>query len=133
MFTRPAIRVRNTGQPQDDSTLLANAKRAYTGVTAIKVLRSKDIELIFKDSGSRDKVYGQPPPEGLSVLQKEYPVEIPGVPLSFKIPTKPNQPNNAFLQKIVQDNRKRLPAAVPHDARWIHAERELEKRKTEKN
>ena len=79
---RPILRTRiddsNTTPP---AQLLTDVKKTYNHAIAVHRLPSGDVDIRFDTQAHRDAAAGAPSPPGFTVFNKQYLVEIPGVPL----------------------------------------------------
>ena len=86
---RPTVRVHlANAKGKSPSELLAMVKLVIQGAYAVRPLHSSDIEVVVLDQKAKDQALNQQDAEGCKVLCQDYPVEVPGVPLTLGITNK---------------------------------------------
>lgn len=109
--SRPTVRIRiPEAADKPAAELLARVKPMIPGAYAVRPLRSGDIEVVVPDQRTKDQVLNQRSVEGCKVLRQDYPVEVPGVPLSTTIKNKKDPENENIIREICRANKRMLPS-----------------------
>ena len=83
-------------------------------------MRSNDIEVYVPDQGTKDATLNMEQPEGIKILRQDYPVEVPGVPLTLRIAGGKDADNTALIRSITADSARILPGVAINRIRWIN-------------
>jgi hypothetical protein len=129
---RPALRVRMAemeGKPNTE--ILAEVKKVIKSAYAVKTMRSGDIEVMVSSQAAKDLALNQETCEGVKVLRQDYPVEIPGVPLTVQVDSGKNADNRDLIQELIKTNRLRISSIAIHKIRWLHNLKTMTKRKAD--
>jgi hypothetical protein len=127
---RPAVRVRIPDIAGKTNPEILTAVRAVIkGAYAVKPLRSGDIEVMVPDQTAKDHALNQATIEGVKILRQDYPVEISAVPLSLQVDSGRTADNQALIQELINENKRRIPTLAIHKIRWLHAPKTLDKRR----
>lgn len=105
--------------------ILSKAKEHIKGAYAVRQMRSHDTEVFVQSARQRDAALNMPHPETFKILRQDYPVEVPGVPLSTKIEGGKNANNNGLITKIIEGSIIRIPGLQINRIRWLHDGREV--------
>src|SRR6266513_6517966 len=107
---RAAISVRLAeAQGKSPPELLAAVKPAIQGAYAVRQLRSGDVEVMMTDQNAKDKALNQGEIAGCKVLRQDYPVEVPGVPLTTEIKHGKVVENDEVIKEICKTTKKIIP------------------------
>ena len=75
---RTAIRIRlEGGKDKSPNEILTEAKKVILGAYAVRLLKSRDIDVMVPDQATKDCVLNQPEIEGCKILQQDYLIEVP--------------------------------------------------------
>jgi hypothetical protein len=127
---RPAVRVRipeATNKPAEE--ILAQVKPIIPGAYAVRQLRSGDIEVTVPDQRSKDQALNQQDTGGYKILRQDYPIEVPGVPLSTAIRNRKDPENEETIKAICRANKRMIPNMAINRIRWMHDDKTQEERK----
>jgi hypothetical protein len=69
----------------NNKEILKEVKKIISGIAAIRMLYSGDIDIIISDKAFKDRAYGLPLTEKLKIYKKDYFIKIPDVPLSVRV------------------------------------------------
>jgi hypothetical protein len=128
--TRPTVRIRiPEAADKSAAELLARVKPMIPGAYAVKPLRSGDIEVVVPDQRTKDHVLNQKEVEGCKVLRQDYPVEVPGVPLSVTIKNRRDPENENTIREICWANKRVMPSLAINRIRWLHDDKTQEARR----
>ena len=118
---RTTIRVRlQEAQGKSPPELLAAVKPAIQGAYAVRQLRSGDVEVMMTDQNAKDKALNQGEIAGCKVLRQDYPVEVPGVPLTMNIKHGKAVENGEVIKEICTATKRIIPGININRIRWIH-------------
>lgn len=128
--SRPAVRVRiPEAANKSAAELLAKVKPIIPGAYAVRQLRSGDIEVAVPDQKTKDQTLNQQETDGCKILRQDYPVEVPGVPLSLDIQNRKSPENEAIIRSICQANKRMMPQIAINRIRWLHNDKAQEERR----
>src|SRR5437016_5337715 len=117
---RTAVRVRIAdAQGKTPAELLAAIKPAIQGAYAVRLLKSGDVDVMVPDQKTKDQALNQQEGEGYKILRQDYPVEIPGVPLSLGIKDGKGANNNEMIREICNATKKIIPGIAINRIRWL--------------
>lgn len=68
----------------------------------------------------KDRILNQPDIQGYKVLRQDYPIEVPGVPLSTRVVNTKGPGNEETIQEICQGMRRLIPSFAITKVRWLH-------------
>jgi hypothetical protein len=75
---RTAIRIRlEGGKDKSAGEILTEAKKVIPGAYAVRLLQSRDIDVLVPDQATKDYILNQLDIEGYKILQHDYPIEVP--------------------------------------------------------
>jgi hypothetical protein len=118
---RTAIRVRlPEAQGKSPPELLEVVKPAIQGAYAVRQLRSGDVEVMMTDQNAKDKALNQKEIAGCKVLRQDYPVEVPGIPLTTGIKHGKAVDNKEVIKAICAATRRIIPGININRIRWLH-------------
>ena len=100
--------------------LLEAVKPAIQGAIAVRQLRSGDVEVAMTDQKAKDRALNQTEVEGCKVLRQDYPVEIPGIPLTTGIKHGKAVENDEVAKAICAETKRIIPSIVINRIRWLH-------------
>lgn len=126
---RTAIRIRvddPTGKTPKE--ILDTVKPIVQGACAIRPLRSGDFEVLMRDQKLKDAALNQPQVGGMKILRQDYPVEIPGAPLTLRVESGKEANNSELINGIRAASRPFVPNLAINRVRWLHAPKEHEVR-----
>jgi hypothetical protein len=126
---RPAVRVRMPDVAgKTNPEILTAVRTVIRGAYAIKPMRSGDIEVLVPDQAAKDHALNQASIDGVKILRQDYPVEIPAVPLSLKVDSGKTADNQALIQELIKENKRRIPTLAINKIQWLPTPKTLEKR-----
>ena len=99
-------------------------KRAYT----VKPIRNGDIKIIVPDQAAKNHALNQISIDSVKIHRQDYFVKVPAVPLSLRVDSGKTADNQALIQELINENKRRIPALAINKIRWLHAFKTLEKR-----
>ena len=125
---RTSVRVRIAGaEGKTPAELLATVKPAIQGAYAVRSLRSGDVEVMVPDQKAKDHALNQQEVEGYKILRQDYPIEIPGIPLSLGIKEGKGADNTELIRDICTATRKTIPGITINRICWRSEERRVGK------
>jgi hypothetical protein len=80
---------------------------------------------IMIDQKIKDQTLNQQEIDGCKILRQDYPVEVPGVPLSMDIQNRKSPENEAIIRNICQANKR----IIPQIEIQVAAQRQLKRKK----
>ena len=117
---RPILRTRiddsNTTPP---AQLLTDVKKTYNHAIAVHRLPSGDVDIRFDTQAHRDAAAGAPSPPGFTVFNKQYLVEIPGVPLIVQVRNHRQADNSDICREIERASVKSCGSFKAKSIRWL--------------
>jgi len=117
---RTAVRVRIAdAQGKTPAELLAAIKPAIQGAYAVRLLKSGDVDVMVPDQKTKNQALNQQEGEGYKILRQDYPVEIPGMPLSLGIKDGKGANNNEMIREICNATKKIIPGIAINRIRWL--------------
>src|SRR5947207_12098749 len=118
---RPTVRVcLANAEGKSPSELLATVKLVIQWAYAVHPLCSSDIEVVVLDQKAKDQALNQQDAEGCKVLHQDYPVEIPGVPLTLGIMNKKLAANDVVVKEMGTANRCIIRGIMITKIWWMH-------------
>ena len=99
--------------------ILAAIKPTIQGAYAIHPLKSGDIDVMVPDQKAKDQALNQQEGEGYKILHQDYPVEIPGVPLSIGIKEGKGAHNTELIRNICNATKKTIPTITINKICWL--------------
>ena len=122
---RTTVRVRPQSPVTGDNTIvLDTVKKGIPEAIAVRKLQSGDINVFIKDKETRDQVLQRPPQAEIKVLHQDFPIEVPGIPLSIPVSKGRLADNTALLAQITQETKKMYQGENINinftAARWLH-------------
>jgi hypothetical protein len=116
--TSVKVRIANT-EGKTPTELLAAVRPTIQGAYAVRPLKSGDIEVMVPDQKAKDHALNQQEVEGCKILRQDYPVEVPGVPLSVTIKDGKGDGNADLIKEICHGTRKTVPGIMINRVRWL--------------
>ena len=117
---RTAVRVRIAdAKGKTPAEILAAIKPTIQGAYAVRPLKSGDIDIMVPDQKAKDQALNQQDGEGYKILRQDYPVEIPGVPLSIGIKEGKGADNTELIRNICNATKKTIPTITINKIRWL--------------
>jgi hypothetical protein len=86
------------------ATISEAANKPAAGAYAVRQLHSGDIEVTMPDQKSKDQALNQQDMGGYKILRQDYPIEVPGVPLSTAIRNRKDPENEETFKAICRDS-----------------------------
>jgi hypothetical protein len=93
----------------NNEEILREVKKIISGVAAIRVLHSGDIDVIISDEASKDRTHGLLLIEELKIYKKDYLIEVPSVPLSVHVACEKGADNTHLVTAICEASRTVSP------------------------
>ena len=104
---RAAVRARiNGSKGQTPEKILKNAKTVIQEAYAVKLLRSRDVEIIVKNQINKNRALNQLFIKSVKILRQNYPVEIAVVSLFLRINSGKNANNVTLIQELTKVNKQ---------------------------
>src|SRR5438045_5095079 len=111
-----AIRIRlEGGKDKSLNEILTEAKKVIPGAYAVHPLKSGDIDIMVPDQATKDCILNQPEIEGCKILQQDYLIKVPWVPLSLCVNSGQEVDNSSIIQEICKGTKRTVPGiAINH-------------------
>jgi len=75
---------------------------------------------MMTDQNAKDKALNQGEIAGCKVLRQDYPVKVPGVPLTTEIKHGKAVENDEVIKEICRTTKKIIPGITINRIHWIH-------------
>ena len=72
------------------------------------------------DQATKDCILNQPEIEGCKILQQDYLIEVPWVPLSLCVNSRQEVDNSSIIQEICEGTKRTVPRIAINHIRWLH-------------
>jgi hypothetical protein len=89
----------------NNEEILREVKKIISGVAAIRVLHSGDIDVIILDKASKNRAYGLSLIEELKIYKKDYLIEVPSILLSVYVVCEKGADNTHLVTAICEASR----------------------------
>lgn len=120
--TRHTVRARiNGGAGLTATEALQRVRATLPQAVAINRLRSGDIDITMATEEARDSANLVPSTEQLSIIRKEYVVEVPAVPLTVPVRNGKHADNSGLITATTIETQRLLTGQLTISAiRWLH-------------
>jgi len=120
---RPTVRVRLEEDTKDKTPteILNSVKPKFPQAVAVHKLQSGDVDIRLKSHSEREAVLRQPAPSGVTVLQRDFLVEVPGVPLTVPVRNGRAADNTTVIKEIEEASIRLTGPVKIRSIRWLRA------------